>query len=146
MAFTLLSLTLLFQYISMLIIVICTALYPRPYTVVRVQVVFNPGREFGAAFESDRQLQEKFIGSAIRLRFLEPADSSPLSSYYAISNLEIDAQCVCYGHAAVCNGEVGPPCVRAERSVAKTVVYNVFGTWRSELKSATCLLKTFLNL
>ena len=35
-----------------------------------------------------------------------PADNIASSSYYAIANLGVQGQCSCYGHSAVCTGQV----------------------------------------
>ena len=46
------------------------------------------------------------MATAIRFRLVEPAVNAPLRSYYAVADLEIDGVCSCFGHAAVCIGEV----------------------------------------
>ncbi len=46
------------------------------------------------------------MASLVRLLFIRPADTVPLSSYYAVYDVEIEGRCSCFGHSNECVGEV----------------------------------------
>ena len=70
------------------------------------QVQFNPSQDYGAEFGASAAVQRHFTAVAVRVRLVQPSDTEPLSSYYAVADLEVDGQCSCFGHASVCVGEV----------------------------------------
>ncbi|XP_023930665.1 laminin-like protein lam-2 [Lingula anatina] len=74
------------------------------------EVIYHPLRDWSSQFFTSAS-QSHYTAYSIRLRFLIPADSTPSSSYFAVSNIDIRGQCACFGHAAECTGPNQAECV-----------------------------------
>jgi len=78
----------------------------RVEVIIVLQVLYSPFADFRSSIIRNQTVQEYFSASAIRIRLVRPSDETELASYYAVSSLQIEGSCLCYGHADSCMGLV----------------------------------------
>ncbi|KAK6194778.1 hypothetical protein SNE40_000338 [Patella caerulea] len=68
-------------------------------------VAFNPAAEYGEEFTDNKAVADYYITSGVRINLVKPRYETPLQSYYAVSDFQIDGHCYCYGHSSKCKGD-----------------------------------------
>ena len=95
-------------------------MYTIRYDTIRLwQVKFNPAHEFLGEFDTSPVLRAYFTASGVRVLLVQPADTTPLWSYYAVASLSIEGHCQCFGHADSCIGQVHHICYHWVCEVAR---------------------------
>ncbi|XP_055959509.1 laminin subunit beta-1-like [Patella vulgata] len=67
-------------------------------------VAFNPAADYGEEFTDNKAVVDYYITSGVRINLVIPRYETPLQSYYAVSDFQIDGHCYCYGHGSKCTG------------------------------------------
>ncbi|CAL1535786.1 unnamed protein product, partial [Lymnaea stagnalis] len=71
---------------------------------------YNPLYAFGENYNNNMAVIARLSVTALRIYITAPASVVPLKSYVAISDMFIDGQCKCFGHASSCGGPNGATC------------------------------------